>query len=556
MIATKEKRYWWPLNLSPVEENAFSQFRHQMSQVSLRANPKHIEEMAEYLAYLMKNHLPTIIERDGLPHSCHVVNGWGNVTYKGHQILESLDSFVHRNNSGEYFVLQCDPEGDFHPWQTFAYAVMAGVDPNQKLSIRHSFTLKTLAKSSRAINTSEGRELGHLLFALAYLDPDLYGTPFLLKNTQYTVKQLFELGIDAHHHGTFEVCRKFHLTEGLCAAATHIPGLESYKVSAQGFLDGQLDMLLLLGIMLQEARKYDELKKPLEKESLLLQLRETLRIGNFIENHCYYAGHLIELACFAQSLNYTIKTEHWNAMAFIIDELNSTLKTYIPYMSFLDSYLALGHYRRSITLYNKILENISHNKELDRSDLEEYTINFDLLPDKNLKLNTSAQKPLSVTNNGIYDISNTVRVPRKEFLATISHYSTIASKFLKPRGQFDHFRRIGPPTWPRAFHYELLDYGDQIGIEIHLESASVLPMREHVKKLTTLVSERFPDHTVEWDSSWYHDYGRLRLVFNNDTSPQYIALHTKDFIQMTFPHLDDLAKGLQVNPIDLGEFTT
>jgi hypothetical protein len=126
---------------------------------------------------------------------------------------------------------------------------------------------------------------------------------------------------------------------------------------------------------------------------------------------------------------------------------------------------------------------------------------------------------------------------------------------LQPRGKFDHFRRIGPPAWPRAFHYELLDYGDKIGLEIHLESESTLPMKEHVISLKEKIAERFSDRLVEWDPHWYHGYGRLRILFTCYSTAEEVATSMCIFIDETFPTLNKHACKLDVNPLNLVEHT-
>ena len=325
--------FWWPLELSPREDEAVCKFRLRMQQASISLNEDAVHSVSDQLSRIMGQHLTAIIERDGLPHLSHVLNGWGNARFKGHYLIEELVPFIHRDQSGRPFILQCDPEGEFHPWQSFAYAVMAGIDPDEPIPPL-GVSLRLLAKNSRFINTREGRELGHLLFALAHLDPNIAGVPFSLRGEVCDVPMLMEMAVEAHYYGTFEVCRKFHLTEGLCAMAMKVEGLAHYQEDAQGFLDGQLDMLLLLGVILQETEELIALKKQVSPDSLIQELRNTLVIGSYLENHCYYAGHLIELACFADSFGYHIAPEHRIAMVFIVNELNAILPSYLPHVAF------------------------------------------------------------------------------------------------------------------------------------------------------------------------------------------------------------------------------
>src|SRR5258708_2239000 len=85
------------------------------------------------LAQAMSYHISDIIQRDSLPSLSHVLNGWGDVRIDGLRISDRFEDFLHYDDRGRPCILQCDPEGEFHPWQSFAYAVMAGVDADTAL---------------------------------------------------------------------------------------------------------------------------------------------------------------------------------------------------------------------------------------------------------------------------------------------------------------------------------------------------------------------------------------------------------------------------------------
>jgi hypothetical protein len=492
----------------------------------------------------MAAHLTDIIERDGLPHLAHVLNGWGNARFHGHHLMEALLPFVHRDQAGRPIILQCDMEGEFHPWQSFAYAVMAGVDPDQPVPPL-GVSLRTLAQNSRSLDTREGRELGHLLFALAYLDPDIASQPFSLQGDICDIPTLMAMAVEAHHYGTFEVCRKFHLTEGLCVMAARVAGLEHYRTDAQGFLDGQLDMLLLLGLILEEAKTLTATQRCPQSDSLIQEIRNTLVLGNYLENHCYYAGHIIELAAFAASVGYRVAPEHTSAMAFVLNQLNATLLAALPRVSFLDCFLHLGHYRRAMTLLLALERAETEGRALTRADLARYTVDFDTWSPSTLPRLVDSG-PLPPVQLGVYDLAAPSSHPRAAFEEVIAHYAAIAPPTLTARGRFDHFRRIGPPSWPRAFHYELLDYGGAVGVEIHLESDAVRPLAEPVRALTTRVAPRFRAQRVEWDATWWRHRGRLRIIFGSGTSPARIAAGMRLLIELTLPDLDTAASRLRI----------
>lgn len=494
---------------------------------------------SDLLARHMHGHVADILERDGLPHYCHLLNGWGNARYQNRTLLEHLDKFTQRDRNGRPALLQCDPEGDFHPWQTFAYAVMAGVDWEEPIAGAGA-SLAAIARNSRRLNTGEGRELGHLLFALAYLEPDIAAAPFEFGARACSGPELMEAAFIAHHFGSFEVCRKFHLTEGLCAMAARLPDLQSYRAHAQGFLIGQLDMLLLLALILQETSRLAA-ADPGGNYSFLQELRSTLVLGNCIENHFYYAGHAIELAGLAHMLGYKILPEQWNTMAYVANELNLLLPTYLPHTVFGDSFLHFGHYRRAITLLVQTIHGRQQQRFLSYPELAAFTVDFDRL---NGSPAQSLSGPTAPIRRDLFELAQASRQPRPAFEEIVARYAQAAPPGLEPRGKFDHFRRIGPPTWPRAFHYEFLDYGGAVGVEIHLENTATRPLREHVKASTSRLAARFPQQTVRWDDTWYRGCGRLCVFFDERASPAAVAAAMGTVVAETFTDFDGLAREL------------
>jgi hypothetical protein len=468
-----ETPFWWPLDLSDRVAEALEGFRRRMRETPVVLDDSLVAAVAQQLAEMMHRNVGRIIDRDSLPHLSHVLNGWGDGSFRGRRMMEYVQNFVHRDAGGKPFILQCNPEGEFHPWQSFAYAVMAGVDADTALP--SGVTLRELMRNSRELGTREGHELGHLLFALAYVEPRADGRPFSLLGESCDVRGLMEMAVEAHHYGSFDVCRKFHLTEGLCAMAARTPEFAVYREAAQGFLEGQLDMLLLVGLILEEARRLTVEGRPPAEGDLILELRDTLIVGNFIENHCYYAGHIIELAAFAAALDYHIAPEHRAAMAFVVNELNRTLPPYLPDACFDECFLHLGHYRRAITLLSQAEGLRAGAATFTHTDLTRYTVDFDTYtPDEELLLVASRQAYARVP--GIYEVAEFSAGARPEFLNVIARYeATPPPPHLVARGLADHFRRIGPPWWPRAVHYELIDYGGRVGAELHLESDDAWP---------------------------------------------------------------------------------
>jgi hypothetical protein len=531
--SVSKERFWWPLDLSPRAENAFLLFRSQMGQREVSVDTALVDSTAASLAQVMSRHYLKLIQRDSLPHLSHILNGWGDFSVNGSPLSTRIERFIHRDDRGRHFLLQCDPEGEFHPWQTLAYVVMAGVDPELSLGSSGA-TIRDLALNSRQLNTKEGRELGHLLFGLAYLDPEMAGGPFFLEDIACDLPKLVELAVEAHHYGTFEVCRKFHLTEGLCAVAAKIAGFEKYRDDAQGFLEGQLDILLVLGTILQKASELRAANKEMEPDSLIHELRDVLVLGPFLENHCYYAGHIIELAAFASSFGYRIAPEHRSAISFVINELNQTLPLYLSRAQFEQCFLHLGHYRRAITLYAAMEQDQSHGRALRRDELRRFTTDIESLSRESETAFDHDTNPSPAIYELVYEPTNR----REGFEQIIAEYEKIAPRHFEARGTAGHYRRMGPVWWPRALHYEFVDYGGIVGAEIHLESDDVRPLGDLVHSLVDQASNSFPTLRVQWEPSWSLGRGRLLVLFPPELPAGVVAAGMVTLIDETFSIID------------------
>src|SRR5258708_14802957 len=124
---------WWPLELSPRAATARDTWAAHIMEERSALDASTCATLVHQLDDAMRFHLGHILESDTLPHFAHVINGWGNVVFQGRSMFECLDRFIHAYGTRRA-LLQCDPEGDFHPWQTLAYAVMAGGPPTNRVS--------------------------------------------------------------------------------------------------------------------------------------------------------------------------------------------------------------------------------------------------------------------------------------------------------------------------------------------------------------------------------------------------------------------------------------
>src|SRR5258708_5410927 len=433
---------WWPLELSPRAATARDTWAAHIMEERSALDASTCATLVHQLDDAMRFHLGHILESDTLPHFAHVINGWGNVVFQGRSMFECLDRFIHAYGTRRA-LLQCDPEGDFHPWQTLAYAVMAGASPTTRIgSTAGGVTMLDLCHGSRHLNTDEGREFGHLLFALAHLDPEGDGI-FHLKTRAVSLDDLLTEAITAHDSGTFEVCRKFHLTEGLCAATSLMPPFEEFRPDDEAFLAGQCEMLPILRILLAQAMR-QAARIPAERDTALLdELRSSLYMGPYVENHCYYAGHLVELLCFAHRLGFAIDEIHWQSAICVLNTVNQILISCLPRISFADAFLHLGHYRRALTLAEQILVRRLPPGELD---LAGYTL--------------IAEPPVEVVAPDVgslpstFDVAPPSSVSNADLEEDVPRFGTKWSDDPAPIRWIPHFRSLMMPGWPRAVHYE------------------------------------------------------------------------------------------------------
>jgi len=144
----------------------------------------------------------------------------------------------------------------------------------------------------------------------------------------------------------------------------------------------------------------------------------------------------------------------------------------------------------------------------------------------------------------VFSVATPSGGPRPRLAEILRRYAELAPPGLEARGGFEHFRRMGPPSWPRAVHYELLDYGVGVGAEIHLESDAMVALQEPLRGLEDPLARHFPDRRVEWDADWWRGRGRLRVLFDDSAPAEDVAAGLRKVIDLTFAQLDPLARKL------------
>lgn len=518
---------WWPVELDAAELEAVSAFYDELEAEPCVLDQAAAAEADAMIATAMQRQLGEIIDGAVLSHYCHLLNGWGDAMWRGSRLGAGLGSFCRADAHGHPYLVQYDRDGDFHPGQTLAYAVMAGVDPDAPVP-GLGCTLRALYERSRTLQTDEGAELGHLLFALAYLGVDV-ATRFELPEGSTDVAGLMERAIDGHHHGHFKVCRKVHLTEGICAAAAMIPGLESHRAQAQAFLDGQLDLMLLLALLLERVQDPTQVSERVAPGGIVHTLRQTLAVSDHFEDHVFLAGHYIELAVFAGGMGYEISPSHREAMVRIANAIDHAMPTWLPRSPFAEQFLFYGHYRRALTLLPGFLGAYPRPWAPSMAERAAFTVDFDALaPVKPSEPNARAWA-------GAFTTASAQRM-RPELGAVVDAFSELAPAELAPRGFRSHFRHIRPAAWPSALHYELLDYGEQapaFTLEIHLESEAVRPLRDTVGALLEPVRALFPGRLVDWQPQWGRGRGRLRVAVPDDTPAIEVATAMMRLVEHT-----------------------
>ncbi|KZN37633.1 hypothetical protein N474_05245 [Pseudoalteromonas luteoviolacea CPMOR-2] len=483
---------------------------------------------------LIAENLDSIVERDGLPHLCHVINGWGNLTYQGNPLTDLISGFVHFKKNKQPYIYQCDPEGDFHPWQTFAYSAMAGVPATVDIA-QTGITFADLLNGSTQIMTNKGVELGHMLFALANYYPHINARSFTFYDPngtpqEFDIEQLMVQAVHAHYVGDYTVCRKFHLTEGVLAMVAKVPGLEKFKPYAQLFLTSQLEILHVLLSVLRLTVKLVDNPEDTESKQQLDQLRNDMVMSDLIENQVYYAGHVIEVMGFAMLDGFEVDEKDFNCAIEIVNTLNKILKNSLHQVDFQEAFLGLGHYRRAQTLLSELINS-------EKPDLTAYIATLD-----NLQTHTTyIDSTWDVVANGIFSVHKVQKERPEKFLDIVEKYNTQASENWQTRGSFMHFRRIAPSHWPRACHYEFLTLPSAIGVEIHLERDELAFIKPYLKQTIPLLRTEIQNYqALDWDEEWNKGRGRLFISFSEQTSTDIIVAAMQKLIELTQQNIETL----------------
>lgn len=519
-----KKRYWWPLALDDGLEALLAAHTAALSRRQDALDLELADSADRKLVEFLAKPVHAIIARDGLPYLGHVFVGWGNATVDGHPLLDRVASFVHQDQHGKPYIYQCHSEGDYHPWQTYAYTMMAGISPDARIGTS-PFTLREVAENSTVIRTSAMHDLGHLMYAFAAMKLPATMT-FTFDGKPLTLPELVEHAIHAHHFGPFYVCRKFHLTEGLCAIAAAYPELAGYKEVAQKFLDGQLDVMLTFSLLLSQIEAVAAGDMAMA-DSQIPALRKAMLIGTLMENHIYSAGHVIELAALSLRMGYRLTPAHIGAIHHILNHLNGCVVRSLDRFAPMAAFLPMGHYRRALTLY-RALSAVPSERWGDNDLLTGYQANFDACAEL---VCDAARGPV----DALYTIAAHAPKIRPFFQSVLDEFSQGNSTGMTLYGGFNHFRRLHPDTWPRQVHFEFLDYADRVGVELHFENPDLLPLMDAVSAHLPDLQAKFAGVQVDGLRRTDRSEAKIRLYLTEAHGPVAISRFMHEFVDYMQP---------------------
>lgn len=491
---------------------------------------------AESCASTFRAHLCDLVVGDNLGRLAHLANGCGNFRHAGHTWIEYLADFARITGSSRWCVPQ-DRElgalGDNHPWQAFAYMIMAGLDPDGIVP-RAEATIREMALDSRQIDNYGDHELGHLLFAAAHLTPDP-DTPFAWDGQRCSLRELFGRARNAQSSAE-RTCRHVHLAEGLCAAA-RVWGIDEHLHEAQRFLNWQLGLLVPLGAALEAVRDDENRAEVGGDSGIIDEIAGIILLDRSLDDYVLVGGHFLELAAFADLLGYNLTKVQRNAVVYVANEVGERVYGSLTGLDPSHCFAALAHFRRAATLLVEIERAAREGRSTTRDDLAAYTVNFDAVDNVTPKPR-AAGRPSDEQPRTIVWRGSLGPTARQEFSEVLAAFRSVAPGGFEPSGTEPDHRSMRLTSWCCGVQYELLDYGDRFGVEIHLETDIVRPLGETLRSSVGPMAVLFPEAQVLWDREWSRRRGRLQILFGPGTPAAAIAAAMAKMIGATWPALD------------------
>lgn len=507
------QRLWWPLPVKAAFYRQVVRYCDYLQATRPALSRTSLNNAETALTGSLVRNAEQILESDSLPILSHLINGWGQSTLRGQTFLDSYRAFLHHCGRQQFKILQRHSEGDFHPWQSITYAVMAGVQKSTLIG-KNGPSFFSVASNCFDLGTDDAAELGHFLFGAATLGFDRQLCEARLGGSSRTLQELAQLAVQEHFSGSFLVCRKIHLTEGLCAVSSLVESFERYRPLAQEFLNTQLDILIILGTILWLISHNDP---SVAREHAIERIQETLAIGRVFENHVFYGGHLLELLAFATLLGFKVSPIHRLAANYVTNWFAKRLPEALRYSSFVECIYQYGHFRRGASLLSSLR---SGKDRWPHPSLSNFAIKVDdreqvIAEDRDLVKDPSLSH---------FDFVTTSIDTDSSLSRIIQAVGAVGTDKLRFVGRFSHFRRLRPLDWPRSLHYEILVDKSVPSIEIHFESDEVAPIGDFLATRVGDLAKLLRRRRVAWHDDWWgKGRGRLRISYDRPPSPTDVS---------------------------------
>jgi hypothetical protein len=445
--------------------------------------------------------MPDLISDDSLPGLAHTFLALGDLPEARTSLLLRIADFVETSGSRAR-IRQHHPEGDFHPWQSFAYLTL--LDPAAgDWTLTDGTTIREVARGSTDLAVEQAEELGHPLLAASWLFGDADVPPLRFGGTDLNVEEILRHALYAQWFGHFDVCRKFHLTEGIVSITARQTGLGPYRHLAAAALSGQYRVLEATA-----ALTYGLAHRLGDPQ--LAQLRTSLGLSDLFQDHLFYVGHLLELSNLAAAVGADTPSP------LVLEPMINVVNAWLI------EHLARGESLRSnVVQVSHYLRGLSHY--LARR-APAWTV-------ADVMAAPAAPFPFAAETAAL-------ELPRPLFRSSLDAINRTAPE-ITLRGSLSHFRRYRPAHWPRPLHYELLDYGDWLGVEVHIESDDCLWARPVLLDLARRMVVPSGADRIEFDPQWWLGRGRLRILFQDESDPARVARGFAELIQASEPALTD-----------------
>jgi hypothetical protein len=458
---------------------------------------------------LFDRFLPDLISDDTLPVLSHTYLAVGDNPIYHSMLLARIAGFADYYN-GQRRIRQHNDEGDFHPWQSFAYIAIVEPESSRLILFPDGTSIRDIAKASTDLAVDQGEELGHALLATSLLFDESNVPKFWFDGAELDVEAALTTALQAQWFGHFNVCRKFHLTEGIISLVARYPSLRRYEGLASGALAGQYSVLDATTV-LTKCLFYAEHQQIIEK------LRLKLGLSDLFQDHLFYAGHLLEICNLATAAGYSPPPAA--VVHALINPVNIWLNSYLSTLpSPRECLVQASHYFRGLKAYLKTTQTHPNNPVVHQA--------LTCVPPQEIPFAADRIDQL---------------LPRPEFAAAVLAFnSSFQGKSLS--GTFSHFRRWRPESWPRPLHYELLDYGGWIGAELHIESDDCLWVKHILCQMASSMCTPSGCERIEFDSGWWGGRGRLRALFPPRVDPVAVSAGLEQLITFSEPIISHLLK--------------